>query len=189
MIQLQAIRENFALQLLKNAALTDHVDAKYMYCMLLMVSEDKEQRRSALVQRCKESGNVEVSYREGMVQFFSSAMPNLGFEKLKKAAMDGHREAKYVYSMLLICRENEEERKEGFQHFYSLRRSTSVTRCRKRVKLFSLSIWKNNPLLPNQNPPLCPLNTCASKLRNPFEDEADGILCEYCHGNRELAFS
>jgi hypothetical protein len=44
-----------------------------------------------------ESGNLEILYREGMVQYFCTLMVNLGFENLKKVALEGHHEAKYVF--------------------------------------------------------------------------------------------
>ncbi|XP_061372623.1 uncharacterized protein LOC133315083 [Gastrolobium bilobum] len=70
-----------------------------------------DNKKYAFVQRCRESEKLEISYREGMVRYLSSWMPNLGLENLKKAAMEGHHEAIYVYSMLLVFCEDEEERK------------------------------------------------------------------------------
>ena len=60
-----------------------------------------DEKETTFLSRCRESGNLEILYCEGMMQYFSTLMMNLGFENLKKAALEGHHEAKYVYSILL----------------------------------------------------------------------------------------
>ncbi|WJX37679.1 hypothetical protein P8452_25422 [Trifolium repens] len=121
---------------------------------------------------------------------------------LCKTALEGHHEAKYVYSMLLMANcEHEEGRKLGFDLFAELKNSMglSVARCRKRVKCFIQSMWvRNHVVVPNQGFPLCCSITCQ---RNRIEkmkkhstwhadDEIDNdggcISCKYCDGNCEL---
>ncbi|TKY54148.1 putative F-box protein [Spatholobus suberectus] len=92
------------------------------------------EKESSFLKRCRESGNSEIAYREGMVQYFNSSKVESGLENLKKAALEGHDEAKYVYCMLLMCRQEEGERKQGFDVFCSLKASTCVWRCRKRFR-------------------------------------------------------
>jgi len=58
-----------------------------------------------------ESDNLEIIYCEGMVQYFYILMVNLGFENLKKDALRGHHEVKYVYSMILIANSEDGEGK------------------------------------------------------------------------------
>nr|KYP77003.1 Serine/threonine-protein kinase CTR1 [Cajanus cajan] len=98
-----------------DAAKDDHVYRhvsmeNFASVSLLWFTREKE---SWFLKRCRESGNLEIAYREGMVQCFSSsATVRLGLENLKKAMLQGHHEAKYVYCMLLMCGEDEGERKE-----------------------------------------------------------------------------
>ncbi|AES92025.1 F-box plant protein, putative [Medicago truncatula] len=99
--------------------------------------DDYVYQHAAMDNRCRESGNLEIIYREGMVQYFSTLMVDLGLKNLKKTALEGHHEAKYVYSMLLMANcDDDEGRKLGFDLFDELKNSTGITivGCRKRVK-------------------------------------------------------
>ncbi|KAK7363583.1 hypothetical protein VNO77_05730 [Canavalia gladiata] len=150
----------------------------------------------SFLKRCRESGNSKISYREGMVQYFRSSSLISGFENLKKAAMEGHNDAKYVYCMLLMCCEDEQERKRGFDLFCSLKASTCVARCRKRVRCYIRKMWlSNNPVVRNHNLSFC--TTCQSgrmkKISTGWIGDGDGdddanigISCEYCRVDYEL---
>ncbi|XP_027368690.1 putative F-box protein At1g67623 [Abrus precatorius] len=152
------------------------------------------EKESSFLKRCRENGNSEISYREGMVQYFSSLRVKSGLENLKNAAMEGLDEAKYVYCMLLMCSEDEGERKRGFDLYCTLKRSTCVRRCRKRVKSFIRSMWVNNKIVVrNHKLSLC--STCdgerlkklSRRWSSLVEDEdGDGISCEYCSADYEL---
>ncbi|XP_045786877.1 F-box protein At2g35280-like [Trifolium pratense] len=162
----------------------------------------KREKEILFLRRCRERGNLEIFYREGMVQYFKTLMLNLGLENLKKAALEGHHEAKYVYSMILMAnREDEEERKLGFDLFAELK--NSVASCRKRVKSFVQSMWvKNRVIVPNQGLDLCHSSSCQrngtekKKKKKKYstwyaaaykiDDEDDCTLCKYCAGNYEL---
>ncbi|KAK7264633.1 hypothetical protein RJT34_32242 [Clitoria ternatea] len=154
-------------------------------------------RESFFLKRCGESGNSEMLYREGMVQYFSSLKLKRGLENLKKATIEGHDEAKYVYCMILMSGKGEDERKQGFDLLCSLKGYTCVRRCRKRVKSFIKSLWLNNkPVFANHKfSLLCRSGTCdGGKLKNVsrsswvnYEDgnDIDG-LCDYCSADYEL---
>jgi hypothetical protein len=161
-----------------------------------------DEKETSFLSRCKESGNLEIIYREGMVQYFSTLMVDVGLKNLKKAALEGHHEAKYVYSMLLMANwDDEEGRKLGFDLFGELKNSTGITivGCRKRVKSFIQSMWvKNVVVAQNQGLSLC----CSSTCHNPetekvvkkhstwFMDEFDNDdvgVCKYCDGNYEFS--
>ncbi|CAL5198882.1 unnamed protein product [Lathyrus oleraceus] len=158
------------------------------------------EKETSFLRRCRENDNLEILYREGMVQYFSTSMVNLGFENLKKAALEGHHEAKYVYSMLLManCEEDEEGRKLGFDLFGELKNSTcnsTVARCRKRVKSFIKSMWVKNHVVVQNLSFCCCSDTCGGteKLKKHStwsDDEVDndgvGVSCKYCDGNHEL---
>jgi hypothetical protein len=163
----------------------------------------KGEKETSFLKRCKESGNLEILYREGMVQYFgNNVMANVGLENLKKAALEGHHEAKYVYSMLLMANcEDEEGRKSGFDFFAEFKNSMGigVARCRDRVKSFIKSMWvKNRVVVPNQQLSLCASNTCQCQsngiektkkstwLANEIDNDDICASCKYCDGNREL---
>lgn len=158
-----------------------------------------DEKETSFLRRCRENDNLEILYREGMVQYFSTSMVDLGFENLKKAALEGHHEAKYVYSMLLMANcEDDEGRELGFDLFGELRNSTCnrmVARCRKRVKSFIKSMWLKNHVVVQNMSSCCCSDTCGGtdKLKRHSTwsaDEVDndgvGFSCKYCDGNYEL---
>nr|XP_004508220.1 putative F-box protein At1g67623 [Cicer arietinum] len=159
-----------------------------------------DEKETSFLNRCRNSGNLEILYREGMVQYFCSlTIVDSAFENIKKAALEGHHEAKYVYSMILMnCDEDEEKRKLGFDLFGELKSSgVSVIRCRKRVKTFVQSMWVKNPVvIRNQGFSFGCSGTCETGKKVEkhstrwceFEDEVDavGVSCKYCDGVYEL---
>jgi len=160
-----------------------------------------DEKGTSFLRRCRESGNSEILYREGMEQYFSTLMLNLGFEKLKKAALEGHHDAKYVYSMLLMANcEDEEGRKLGYDLFGELKNSTCISIASKRVKSFTQSMWvKNHVVIQKQALSLC----CSSTYQSggtqkvvkkhstwsfdEFDNDDVGVSCKYCDGNYELS--
>ncbi|OIW19595.1 hypothetical protein TanjilG_18405 [Lupinus angustifolius] len=156
------------------------------------------EKESSFLKRCKDSGNSEITYREGMVEYFSSLKIDSGLDNLKKATLQGHVDSKYVYSMILMCSKEEKENKVGFDLFCSLRTSTCVMRCRKRVKSFIRSMWVNNHVVRSNQECLCHSSTCESKERLKklsrmsllIQDEDDSTIasCQYCHADYELCF-
>ncbi|KAJ1388039.1 F-box-like domain superfamily [Sesbania bispinosa] len=70
---------------------------------LWVTTEQKKQ----FLDRCRKSGNVDVMYREAMVQYFKGVDIEAGFQNLRRAAMALHDEARYVYSMILMCSDEE----------------------------------------------------------------------------------
>jgi len=162
------------------------------------------EKETSFLRRCRESGNLEILYREGMEQYFSTSMlNNLGFVNIKKAALKGHHDAKYVYSMLLMANcEDKEGRKLGYDLFGELKNFTciSIARCRKRVKSFIQSMWvKNHVVVQNQALSLCCSSTCQSGGTkkvvkkhstwsvDEFDNDDVGVSCKYCDGNYELS--
>ncbi|KAK7387900.1 hypothetical protein VNO78_22698 [Psophocarpus tetragonolobus] len=155
-----------------------------------------KEKESVFLGRCKKSGNSEITYREGMVEYFTHSNVKLGLKNLRKAALEGHHhEAKYAYCMILM---NGEDRKEGLELFCSLKASTCVRRCRGRVKSFVRNMWVNNkPVLSNCRLSLCASSTCdgkrlkkISRTWSSSEDEnaeSIEISCECCSVDYELA--
>lgn len=150
----------------------------------------------SFLKRCRESGNSESLYREGMVEYFSSLKVNSGLENLKMAAQNGHKEAKYVYAVILMCSEDEELRKQGLEILRFLRISKCVRKCRKKVERFIWSMWVKNRAVRNRQP-LCCFRACGGHGRlqtisggwpsvNEEEDDDVDMSCEYCRGDHEL---
>ncbi|RYR76377.1 hypothetical protein Ahy_A01g000967 [Arachis hypogaea] len=87
-----------------NAAENDHVyqRASMENFSLVPLPWFTEQKECWFLKRCRESGNLEIAYREGMVEYFSSGDVDRGLEKLKKAAMNGHDEGKFRFTITKI---------------------------------------------------------------------------------------
>ncbi|XP_022728748.1 putative F-box protein At1g67623 [Durio zibethinus] len=95
---------------------------------------------------CKDAGNPEALYWEGMRHCFSLWQTDSGLRYLKKAVEKGHVEAIYSYGIILICLGGE-LRKQGLQVLSSLnltasiKRSFKIASCRSKTqKLLSL-MW------------------------------------------------
>ncbi|XP_057432595.1 uncharacterized protein LOC130725376 [Lotus japonicus] len=59
---------------------------------------------SSFLNRCKEYGNMESLYREGLQKYFDYPNGKIdGLEIFKVAAQKGHKEAKYVYERNLLA--------------------------------------------------------------------------------------
>ncbi|KAK4256623.1 hypothetical protein QN277_006326 [Acacia crassicarpa] len=145
----------------------------------------------SFLKRCKESGNSESLYRDGMVEYFSSLNLNSGLESLRMASQKGHKDANYVYGMILICSDDEGERKQGLQLLRFLKMSKCIKRSRKRVKSFIWSMWVRNRLVRIPRP-LCQFHTFQNVSRgwpslNEEEDDGIDVSCEYCIGDYELS--
>ncbi|XP_054821363.1 F-box protein At2g35280-like [Prosopis cineraria] len=152
------------------------------------------EKEFSFLKRCKESGNSESLYREGMVEYFSSLNLKSGLESLRLASQKGHKDAKYVYGMILICSDDEEQRKQGLQLLRFLRMSKCIRRSRNRVKKFIWSMWVRNRVVRDRRP-LCHFHKFDNSRRlhsisrgwPPFEeDDGIDISCEYCIGDYEL---
>ncbi|XP_019449750.1 PREDICTED: putative F-box protein At1g67623 [Lupinus angustifolius] len=141
---------------------------------------------------------MDILYREGLLQYLRVNIGGggCGVELLKIVAEKGHKEAKYVYGMIMLCSENEELRKHGLKHMRFLRESMCVIRCRKNVEKILQYVWKNNKKLVQNQINLCKSkNTCKSwrpkqgrwsLLDDDDDDNNDVNMCEYCRWDHEL---
>ncbi|XP_057445004.1 putative F-box protein At1g67623 [Lotus japonicus] len=119
-------------------------------------------KATSFLTRCKECGNMESLYREGLRKYFDYPDGNMdGLEILKTAAQKGHKEAKYVCGMILLCSEDDEMRKQGFEYMCILRKSKCVVELRNKVKKLMDFLWKSNGMKGHNHSPLCnSKNTC-----------------------------
>ncbi|MED6106525.1 hypothetical protein PIB30_005517 [Stylosanthes scabra] len=63
------------------------------------------------LKHCKENQNTENLYREGLRKCLENGNTEEGLKKLDMAAKEGHKEAKYVYGMILLCSSSMEDEK------------------------------------------------------------------------------
>ncbi|XP_057450470.1 uncharacterized protein LOC130742383 [Lotus japonicus] len=155
-------------------------------------------KTTLFLNRCRESGNIESLYREGLRKYFDYPNGNIegGLEILKIAAQKGHNETKYVYGMISLCSEDNKLRKQGLEYMRYLRRSKCVVSSRNRVKQLLDFMWKNNGTLGRNQNHLCnSKNTCKGwrvkmgrwvLLDDDDDDDDDISLCEYCRWDHEL---
>ncbi|KAH1117450.1 hypothetical protein GLYMA_17G083900v4 [Glycine max] len=151
---------------------------------------------SCFLKCCRESGNIESLYREGLLKFFNYPNGNInGLGDLKTAALKGHIEAKYVYGMILLCSHDDESRKQGLEHMRFLRKFKCIIKCRNKVKQLVDDLWKGNGMLVRNQTPLCRSKKTCKGWRvkkgvwSFLDDEDDDInLCEYCRWDYEIDF-
>ncbi|XP_057425258.1 putative F-box protein At1g67623 [Lotus japonicus] len=136
---------------------------------------------------------MESLYREGLREYFGNPNGKInGLEILKVAAQNGHKEAKYVCGMILLCSEDDELRKQGLEYMRFLRMSKCVVGSRKKVKQLVNFVWKNNRLLGRNQSPLCNSKSTCKGWRVKrgswalLDDDDDINLCEYCRWDSEL---
>lgn len=158
----------------------------------------------SFLSRCKESGNPDALFREGIYGYFSSKNPGPGLEFLEKASRKGHVEASYIYGLILICSGGQLKQR-GLQLLSSLisckLRGSRIKECRRRVKDYIRSMWINNNIIRDQEP-YFHIKTCNNNGRAPndltakrpgwlsgdyIEDEDDmDMCCEYCRCDHEV---
>ncbi|WJZ81565.1 hypothetical protein VitviT2T_001403 [Vitis vinifera] len=102
---------------------------------------------SSFLKACKESGNPEALYRQGMMEFFSWKKVESGEEYLKRALEMEHMEASYVYGIILLCKGGESNEEQGMKLLNAVKKSRKLGECRKKTKAFILSMWIRNPIV------------------------------------------
>ncbi|XP_057418897.1 putative F-box protein At1g67623 [Lotus japonicus] len=158
------------------------------------------EKKSSFLERCRKSGNIESLYREGLREYFNhdpSGNINHGLEFLKVATQKGHKEAKYVYGMILLCSKDDDLRKQGLEHMRFLRKSKCVISCRKKVQRFLRSMWTNNSMVEHNLSTLCNCKSTCNGWRvkrgrwfllDDDDDDYDTSLCEYCRWDHEIKY-
>ena len=141
------------------------------------------EKESSFLKRCRESQNLESLYREGLRECLGNGNID-GLESLNMAAQKGHKEAKYVYGMILLCSQDEELIKQGLKHMHFLRKSRCVIRTRNKVEQLAQFMWINNRKLVANQKPLCPFKgTCKGWSVSPY-----GVIYIICSPNIIIKF-
>ncbi|XP_061346277.1 putative F-box protein At1g67623 [Gastrolobium bilobum] len=123
----------------------------------------KRFRQVVFLKRCRDTGNPEVLYREGLVNYSretsTADVQALALHAIKTAAEKGHHDAKYASSIILMASVDERERSMGFEFFRSLHDKCLLRPCRQRVRLFIRLLWVRKemdyPGIPICNPSIC----------------------------------
>jgi hypothetical protein len=146
---------------------------------------------SSFLARCKENGNPEALFRQGMVEFFSSNKPESGFQHLKNAARKGHVEAIYTCGVILVCRGGQ-FKQEGIELLSSLKhyksRHRSIKECRDKIKEILQSMWIDRreagigPEEPESHGRTC---NCSKFNKRGWIDEEEYTTCDYCVWDHE----
>ncbi|XP_027348397.1 putative F-box protein At1g67623 [Abrus precatorius] len=179
-----------------NASEDNHVLQQVSLDKFPLIQNFLNDEALSFLKRCRESGNLESLFREGTLQFFKYPNEKVGgLEMLKVAAEKGHKGAKYMYGMILLCSKDDGLRKLGLEHMRFLRTSMCIITCRKRVKQFERCMWRYDRVLEPNHSPLCSCkSTCKGwRIKNGgwllLDDEDDDLdSCEYCRWDHELQF-
>ncbi|XP_057425443.1 uncharacterized protein LOC130718830 [Lotus japonicus] len=180
-----------------NAAEDSYVWRKVSLDTFSLIQWLPNDKASSFLNRCKECGNLESLFRQGLREYFN--YPNAktgGLRILKIAAQKGHKEAKYVCGMISLCSEDDDLRKQGFEYMRFMREYKCVVDSRKKVKQLLNSMWKNNQTLLRRNQsPICKSKSTCKGWRVKtgrwvlLDDDDDDIdSCEYCRWDYELEF-
>ncbi|KAM7487180.1 hypothetical protein LguiB_024664 [Lonicera macranthoides] len=151
--------------------------------------------------RCKEKGNPEALYRQGMIEYFNSRNMDLGLEYLKRATDKGHVEASYAYGVILVSRGGESAQN-GLKVLNSLKsgsgtksRSSRIKECRRRTKEVIRTMWINNYVVRQLNTGMCchqkSEGTCTrinGRSWTNYDDEEDHevMACDACRWDQEV---
>ncbi|XP_059633572.1 putative F-box protein At1g67623 isoform X2 [Cornus florida] len=145
----------------------------------------------SFLNRCKESGNPEALYRQGLIEYFSSLRTESGLENLKRAAEKGHAEASYVYGIILVCKGGQ-LKQEGLKLLNAVMsskpRSLRIKECRRRIKSIIWRMWIHNKMVPQQLPSCNGTDCCIRKIQtwDPEDEEIDAMNCDACRWNHEV---
>ncbi|XP_010415295.1 PREDICTED: putative F-box protein At1g67623 [Camelina sativa] len=102
---------------------------------------------SNFFKRCRKNGNPEALYRKGFIYYFLQNREHKGLKHLAKAAEKGHKEAKYVYGLILICLGGQTKQK-GFKILSSVTKpllSTTIDELlelRYKIEKIREFVWK-----------------------------------------------
>ncbi|XP_050130276.1 putative F-box protein At1g67623 [Malus sylvestris] len=186
------------------SAQDDHIFEHVDISKFPLVSWRASEKRTRFLKRCRDLGNAEALYRQGMCDLFTSKrIEPAGIESLKRAASKGHVEATYVYGAILVCCGGD-SRQKGLELLYSLNchksRGLSVTECREKIKeLIWNTMWVNREVIGriveahDENAAMKACNDCGDpqgpytiKQGWDFDDHNKFSNCNSCRWHQEV---
>lgn len=141
------------------------------------------------LKRCRENGNPEALYRQGVVEYFSSMKIDSGFDCLKLAYNMRHLEASYVLGIILLCRDGDSFQK-GLDILKSLYKSTNTIKlreCRRTVSTLIRTMWIRNYINPSYKADCTNKSWIPKTIGWPSDEEID-LCCENCKCYEEVVF-
>ncbi|KAK9292663.1 hypothetical protein L1049_020641 [Liquidambar formosana] len=148
------------------------------------------EQASSFFEKCKECGNPEALYRQGLIEYFDHMRLELGLQCIKRAANLGHVEASYILGIILLC-SGEEFRQQAIQLLDSIRNSrvTKVGECRKKLKATLRGMWVMNKLNPKQKPMECKMRDQHKRTKGWSTEDDDDLHCQACGFDCEVGAS
>ncbi|CAK9181536.1 unnamed protein product [Ilex paraguariensis] len=149
---------------------------------------------SSFLNKCRESGNPEALYRQGVVDYFSYMRLDSALECLKKAASSGHIGALYVLGIILLFH-GDEFKQEGIQLLSGMKESKMSKRrvlkdCRENLKAIIRRIWIKNSIVLENRPVCCTMGDQHKKKEgwaSETDEEDNYQYCQACTCDREVA--
>ncbi|MED6175066.1 hypothetical protein PIB30_074979 [Stylosanthes scabra] len=117
-------------------------------------------------ERCKQCGNHELLYRDGMRHAFLDDNTDAAINTLLKPAREGHIVAAYIYCMLVLLGDKGgRERAEAIEMFSVLERSPMLAACRSTVKRHGDYMWIAGRCIPWMEPKreVCSSASCPTR--------------------------
>ncbi|GAB2294026.1 hypothetical protein Dimus_028242 [Dionaea muscipula] len=142
----------------------------------------KEDKLVTFLKRCRECGNAEALYREGMVDYFSRMRIEAGLENLKRAANKGHIEASYVYGIILVCTERKSAQGRKLLDDVLSNSAFNIECLRERIKTVVRQMWVTNSMAGSESEEgeEAHVNSCTCSCQQseanrgwPLDDEDD----------------
>ncbi|XP_010418540.1 PREDICTED: putative F-box protein At1g67623 [Camelina sativa] len=161
---------------------------------------------SNFFKRCRKNGNPEALYRKGFIYYFLQNREHKGLKHLAKAAEKGHKEAKYVYGLILICLGGQTKQK-GFKILSSVTKpllSTTIDELlelRYKIEKIREFVWDHaNPVMERLKTAYlrekckCDGKTMMFLARNcgwrPYNEDNNDMktssACEFCLWHHEV---
>ncbi|MED6225821.1 hypothetical protein PIB30_097399, partial [Stylosanthes scabra] len=106
------------------------------------LSDAEKEYAARFHKRCKQCGNHELLYRNGMRHAFLDDNTDAAISTLLKPAREGHVAAAYVYCMLVLLGDKgDRERAEAIEMFSALEYSPGLAACRSAIKRHGDYMW------------------------------------------------
>ncbi|XP_057785505.1 putative F-box protein At1g67623 [Salvia miltiorrhiza] len=148
---------------------------------------DKQQK---FLNKCIQSANPEISYREALLDFFYKTEIGSACENLDKAVKSGHVGALYVSCIVFLFSGDDRLKREGVKLISKMKSIGYLKRklrlCRGKLKEELRQMWVKNPLL-REPPIICNAHRRCYRRANKWADEEEEEDdCEACAADREL---
>ncbi|KAL6581207.1 hypothetical protein OROMI_007130 [Orobanche minor] len=148
------------------------------------------EKHEAFLNKCRESENPEVLYRQAVIDYFNKINPGSAWMHLQKAAKLGHVGARYVMCIVLLLCGRDRQKKIGINMLSDFRKSKSAMRrlksCRNNLIKILRQMWVKNPDL--IEPTKCCPTPNQHQWRNLWCEDDECSKCDACNADREIKY-